>query len=56
MIYRLRAGLIAKHAGILASTTTFIHAMEGAPAAEVSLGPWWRRRIAAAFSFPGTHR
>jgi NlpC/P60 family putative phage cell wall peptidase len=56
LIFRLRAGLIAKHAGILASPTTFVHAMEGAPAAEVSLGPWWRRRIAAAFSFPGTQR
>jgi NlpC/P60 family putative phage cell wall peptidase len=56
VIFRLRAGLIAKHAGIVATDTTFIHAMEGAPAAEVSLGPWWRRRIAAAFSFPGTQR
>jgi NlpC/P60 family putative phage cell wall peptidase len=56
VVFRLRARLIAKHAGILATATTFIHAMEGAPAAEVSLGPWWRRRIAAAFSFPGTHR
>jgi NlpC/P60 family putative phage cell wall peptidase len=56
VVFRLRTGLIAKHAGVLATSTTFIHAMEGAPAAEVSLGPWWRRRIAAAFSFPRTHR
>jgi NlpC/P60 family putative phage cell wall peptidase len=56
VVFRLRARLIAKHAGTLATATTFIHAMEGAPAAEVSLGPWWRRRIAAAFSLPGTHR
>jgi NlpC/P60 family putative phage cell wall peptidase len=56
VIFRMRAGLIAKHAGVLATPTTLIHAMEGAPAAEVSLGPWWRRRIAAAFSFPGTQR
>jgi NlpC/P60 family putative phage cell wall peptidase len=31
----------------------FIHAVEGAPVAEVALIGWWRRRIAAAFSFPG---
>lgn len=29
-----------------------IHAMEGAPACEVHLNSWWRRRIAAAFRFP----
>jgi NlpC/P60 family putative phage cell wall peptidase len=32
---------------------TLVHAVEGAPVAEVPLGPWWRRRIAAAFAFPG---
>lgn len=56
VMFRLRPGFIVKHAGILATPMSFIHAMEGAPAAEVSLGPWWRRRIAATFSFPGTHR
>lgn len=30
-----------------------IHAVEGAPVSEVALTPWWRRRMAAAFSFPG---
>lgn len=53
VIFRLRAGLIAKHAAILSTPTTFIHAMEGAAACEVPLGSWWRRRIAGAFSFPG---
>jgi len=32
---------------------SFIHAVEGAPVAEVALTGWWRRRIAAAFRFPG---
>ncbi|MEZ5853945.1 MAG: peptidase P60 [Hyphomicrobiaceae bacterium] len=32
---------------------TLIHATEGTPACEVALLPWWRRRIAAAFAFPG---
>lgn len=33
--------------------STLIHACEGAPVCEIALGPWWQRRIAAAFSFPG---
>jgi NlpC/P60 family putative phage cell wall peptidase len=53
VVFRLRAGAMAKHAGILTSAVTMVHAMEGGPASEVSLGPWWRRRIAAAFRFPG---
>lgn len=53
VVFRLRPGLVAKHAGILTSPNSFIHAMEGGPASEVPLVPWWRRRIAAAFAFPG---
>lgn len=52
LIFRLRAGFVAKHAAIAATPTTMIHAMEGGPAAEVALSPWWRRRIAGVFSFP----
>ncbi len=53
LIFRLRPGTVAKHAGILATAGTMIHAMEGRPVAEVPLGPWWRRRIAAAFRVRG---
>ena len=53
LIFRLRAGLAAKHAAILASPGTMIHAIEGAPVAEVPYGRWWRRHLAGVFSFPG---
>ncbi|MEQ1712282.1 MAG: NlpC/P60 family protein [Hyphomicrobium sp.] len=53
LVFRLRPGTVAKHAGVVVTAATMIHAMEGRPVAEVPLGPWWRRRIAAAFSFPG---
>lgn len=53
IVFRLRAGLAAKHVAILTSSGTFVHAMEGAAVTEVPLGTWWRRRIAGAFSFPG---
>lgn len=53
LLFRLRPGLPAKHVGLLATDKTFIHAFEGARACEVALGSWWRRRIAAAYAFPG---
>lgn len=56
LVFRLRGGSVAKHTAILATPATMIHAMEGGPAAEVALCAWWRRRIAGAFSFPGTQR
>jgi len=56
LVFRLRSGTVAKHAAILTGQATMIHAMEGGPAAEVPLSPWWRRRIAGAFAFPGTVR
>jgi len=56
LVFRLRSGAVAKHSGIVASAASMIHAMEGGPACEVALNAWWRRRIAAAFSFPGTVR
>jgi NlpC/P60 family putative phage cell wall peptidase len=52
LVFRLRAMSVAKHAGIVASAATMIHAMEGGRASEVALTPWWRRRIAGAFRFP----
>ena len=53
VVFRLRAGLVAKHTAILTSDDCFVHAMEGGAACEVSLTSWWRRRIAGVFSFPG---
>ncbi len=52
LIFRLKPGTVAKHASILATADTMIHATEGAPAAEVAFSAWWRRRLAAAFAFP----
>lgn len=53
VLFRLRSGFVAKHAAILTRATTMVHAMEGGAAAEVALSPWWARRIAAVFAFPG---
>jgi NlpC/P60 family putative phage cell wall peptidase len=52
IVFRLRSGFVAKHAAVVATPSTFIHAMEGGPVTEVAFTPWWRRRIAGAFSFP----
>lgn len=53
VIFRLKPGTVAKHAGILTRADAMVHAMEGVPVAEVCLTGWWHRRIAAVFRFPG---
>jgi NlpC/P60 family putative phage cell wall peptidase len=52
LLFRWRAHLPAKHAGIAASRTSMIHAQEGAAVCEVALSPWWLRHLAGAFRFP----
>ncbi len=56
LIFRLRPGFAAKHAGIVWGSDRMIHAMEGVAVSEIALSGWWRRRIAAVFSFPGIER
>lgn len=53
LLFRWRDGLIAKHAAIATCDGTMIHAHDGAAVCEVALTPWWRRRLAYAFRFPG---
>jgi len=52
VLFRWRASLPAKHAGVLSAPDTMIHAHDGLAVTEVPLG-LWRRRIAFAFCFPG---
>lgn len=53
LLFRWRANLPAKHAAIVTAPDKIVHAHDGAAVAEVALAPWWRRRIAYAFRFPG---
>ncbi|MBN8963306.1 MAG: C40 family peptidase [Rhizobiales bacterium] len=53
LLFRWRAGYVAKHVAIAARDGTMIHAHDGAAVCEVALAPWWRRRLAYAFAFPG---
>lgn len=53
LLFRWRAGLPAKHAAIVTAPGLMVHAHDGAAVAEVALAPWWRRRLAYAFRFPG---
>jgi NlpC/P60 family putative phage cell wall peptidase len=52
LLFRWRANLPAKHAVLLIAPDRFVHAQQGAAVATATLSPWWRRRIAFAFSFP----
>jgi len=56
LIFRMRKGAIAKHAGIVTAAsgghpTRMIHAQEGVGVVEVNLSTWWTRRIVSVFSF-----
>ena len=55
LLFRWKPHLPAKHAGIATTPTTMIHAQDGARVSEIVLTPWWKRRLAFAFRFPGVH-
>jgi NlpC/P60 family putative phage cell wall peptidase len=52
LLFRMGLGAPAKHVAIVSSEDAIIHAYWGRSVCETRLVPWWRRRIAAAFSFP----
>lgn len=53
LLFRMALGAPAKHAGIVSGEDRIVHAYWGRAVCETRLVPWWRRRIAAAFEFPG---
>jgi NlpC/P60 family putative phage cell wall peptidase len=53
LLFRWRAPMPAKHATIVTAPDRMVHAHDGAAVAEVAIAPWWRRRLAYAFKFPG---
>ena len=53
VLFRWRSNLPAKHAAIVTASELMVHAHDGACVAEVTLAPWWRRRLVYAFTFPG---
>ena len=56
LLFRMRAAGVAKHLGILVGEgpggARMIHAYSGRGVVASTVGASWRRRIAAAFSFP----
>lgn len=53
LLFRWRPDVPAKHCAIATSRETMIHAHDGARVCEVAISPFWKRRIAYAFRFPG---
>lgn len=53
LIFRWRPHVPAKHLAIATGPDRMIHAHDGAEVAEVAITPFWRRKIAYRFSFPG---
>ncbi|MDB5569065.1 MAG: NlpC/P60 family protein [Hyphomicrobiales bacterium] len=52
VLFRWRTEAPAKHCAIVTEPGAMVHAHDGASVCEVALSPWWRRRMAFAFSFP----
>ena len=53
LLFRMVQGAPAKHCAIVSAPGRIIHAYWGRSVCQTRLVPWWERRIAAAFSFPG---
>ena len=53
LLFRWRPHLPAKHIAIAVGDERMVHAQQGAAVCEVKISSWWRRHLAAAFSFPG---
>lgn len=53
LLFRMVQGAPAKHCAIVSGPGRVIHAYWGRSVCQTRLVPWWERRIAAAFSFPG---
>lgn len=57
LLFRMSAGSPMKHCAILSDVTgvepRMVHAYWGRSVVESWMGPWWRRRLAAAFAWPG---
>jgi NlpC/P60 family putative phage cell wall peptidase len=52
LLFALNERAPAKHCAILTEQDRMVHSYESHAVAEVSLSPWWRRRIRFAFAFP----
>lgn len=53
LLFRMGMGCPAKHCAVISRPGRIIHAYWGHCVVETRLVPWWRRRIAAAYQFPG---
>ena len=53
LLFRYAPHYPAKHAAIVTASELMVHAHDGACVAEAAIAPWWRRRLACAFRFPG---
>jgi len=54
LVFRYGLSFPARHCAVISTPDLMIHALQGRSVCETSIGPWWRRRIAGAFSFPET--
>ena len=54
LLFRMIPGEAARHCGVLIEEDRFVHAYSGRAVTPARFSPFWRARLAGAFSFPGT--
>lgn len=52
LLFRLRPNLPIKHCGFYVGERRMVHAQERVGTVEISLGPWWQKRLCNSFQFP----
>jgi NlpC/P60 family putative phage cell wall peptidase len=53
LLFRMEREALMKHVALLDEEARLIHAYWGRAVVRSRFAPWWRARLAAAFSFPG---
>lgn len=53
LLFRMAEDAAVRHAAIVTGPSRIVHAYWGRAVVESRLAPFWRSRLAAAFSFPG---
>lgn len=53
LVFRMARQATAKHCAIVIAPDRMLHARQGASVCQAALVPYWKRRIAGVFMFPG---
>lgn len=53
VLFRIRPDWPARHCAIVFTPSSLLHAYWGRAVQETAFTPWWQKRVAGAYAFPG---